>query len=217
LEVDPTRSIDTPKVKQAMPKYLSMDESVKMLENVPENNVIRDFCIITLFLNCGMRLSELVGMNTDDVNFEQRSLRLKGKGNKERVIFINDACVNAMKAYLEIRKEPPVTSPDWKAFFVSRNKKRITNRRVQQIVAETINNAHLEGKGYSPHKLRHTAATLMYQFGDADMLALQQILGHENVSTTQIYTHISNKQVVEVMKKSPLANIKLSDTTKHTK
>lgn len=209
LEVDPTKSIDSPRIKQAMPKYLSIDESVKMLENVKTSNTVRDYCIITLFLNCGMRLAELVGINIDDINFSARSLRLRGKGNKERFIYINDSCVDTLKSYIEIRPkgtpEKPLKEPN--ALFISKQRRRITRRRVEMIVEEVLKEAELAGKGYSPHKLRHTAATLMYQFGDADMLILQQILGHAHVSTTEIYTHISNRQVAETMSKIPLAGI----------
>jgi site-specific recombinase XerD len=209
LDKDPTKSIDAPKIKQALPKYLSMDESVELLDNVNSKFIERDYCIITLFLNCGMRLSELVGINIDDINFSARTLRLFGKGNKERIIYINDACVNALDNYLEVRKlfieNKEIKDPN--AVFLSQHCRRINKRRVQQIVALAIKNAGLTGKGYSPHKLRHTAATLMYQFGDADMLILQQILGHAHVSTTEIYTHIGNVQVEETMKKNPLSDI----------
>jgi site-specific recombinase XerD len=209
------KDIDAPKIKQALPKYLSMDESVELLESAAAKPfdsrfIERDYCMITLFLNCGMRLSELVGINLDDINFRSRTLRLFGKGSKERIIYINDACVAALKNYISAREifiaGKEIKDPQ--ALFLSQQFKRIDKRRVQQIVTEIISCAGLTGKGYSAHKLRHTAATLMYQFGDADMLILKNILGHEHVSTTEIYTHIADKQVAETMRKNPLGDLK---------
>lgn len=159
--------------------------------------------MLTLFLNCGMRLAELVTIDLGD--FKDDTIRITGKGNKERLVYLNNACITALEHYLPKRAALPKLV-DKQALFVSkRTGKRLTARRVEQIVARCLQTAGLDGKGYSPHKLRHTAATLMYQ-GGVDMLALKEILGHENVSTTQIYTHINQEQLRQAVGRSPLAN-----------
>lgn len=206
IDVNPTANIDLPVVKKAIPKFLSLDESRILLESVEGSFESRDYCIITLFLNCGMRLSELVGINLGDISDD--TLRVLGKGNKERIIYLNDACVNAINSYLADRNGENYKIIDTKALFLNRNGRRISARRVQQIVDNNLNKAGLSNKGYSTHKLRHTAATLMYRYGDVDMLALKEILGHEHVSTTEIYTHISDKQLKSAMHSNPLSDIK---------
>ena len=216
LEVNPATDIEAPKKKKALPKHLTVDESVALLEAVgtDEDNVHRkrDFCIITLFLNCGMRLSELCGINVSDIDREFRSLRVTGKGNKERIIYLNDACRDAIKDYLPsrlIQLERGAT--EQRALFISRIGKRISNKTVQWIVKKYLGEAGLENRGYSTHKLRHTAATLMYQSGDVDIRVLKDILGHEQLTTTQIYTHVSDKGMEAAMNKNPLHSVKLSD------
>lgn len=203
---DPTKDVDYPKMHEHLPKFLTLDDSIKLLQNMNSEDpyYYRDYCIITLFINCGMRLSELVGINLQDVNLDERSLRLLGKGNKERIIHINDACASSIVQYLNERKSSPI-EPD--ALFLSKRGTRITNRRVQQIVDNALRDSHLDNQGYSTHKLRHTAATLMYQHGNVDTLILKEILGHKSISTTEIYTHIANESVKEAMDASPLANI----------
>ncbi len=203
---DPTKDVDYPKMHEHLPKFLTLDDSIKLLQNMNNEDpyYYRDYCIITLFINCGMRLSELVGINLQDVNLDERTLRLLGKGNKERIIHINDACASSILQYLNERKPSPA-EPD--ALFLSKRGTRITNRRVQQIVDNALRDSHLDNQGYSTHKLRHTAATLMYQHGNVDTLILKEILGHKSISTTEIYTHISNESVKEAMDASPLANI----------
>lgn len=208
LENNPTINIEMPSHKKSIPKFLSLEESLKMLSSINSDNPIRDYCIITLFLNCGMRLSELVGINKNDIDFTEKRIKLLGKGNKERIIYLNDACIDSIKEYVNSRENPP-NEPH--ALFLSRLKKRISKRRVQQIVENTLKSADLDGLGYSTHKLRHTAATLMYQHGNVDTLVLKEILGHESIVTTEIYTHISNKDLQKATDSSPLANIKKSD------
>ena len=205
LEQNPAIDVDSPSLKKSLPKYLSLEECLELLRNIQTEFTERDYCIITFFLNCGMRLSELVGINLTD--FKENTIRILGKGNKERTVYLTDACRDALQIYLQERRKLS-NLKDRNALFVSRRTgKRLTPRRVEQIVAQCLAQAGLGGKGYSPHKLRHTAATLMYRSGQADMLALQEILGHANVSTTQIYTHISRSQLDQAVNASPLANI----------
>lgn len=210
---DPTKDVDYPKMHEHLPKFLTLDDSIKLLQNMNSDDpyYFRDYCIITLFVNCGMRLSELVGLNLQDVNLDERTMRLLGKGNKERIIHINDACAASIIQYISERKPSPM-EPN--ALFLSKRGTRITNRRVQQIVDNALKDSHLDHQGYSTHKLRHTAATLMYQHGNVDTLILKEILGHKSISTTEIYTHISNESVKEAMDASPLANIKNTKKTK---
>lgn len=212
MEKNPAIDMEAPKKRQSLPKFLSMDESVALLEAV-ENDVEskfkeRDYCIITLFLNCGMRLSELVGINLNDLDRELRSLRVIGKGNKERIVYLNDACRNALTTYILIRKSDKYRSVNTNALFISKQYKRISNKTVQWLVYKYLTLAGLDYKHYSTHKLRHTAATLMYQTGKVDVRVLKEILGHEQLNTTQIYTHVSNKGMQDAINNNPLANIK---------
>ena len=218
LDVNPAADIEAPKKKKALPKHLSVDESVALLEAVGSDadnaHRKRDFCIITLFLNCGMRLSELCGINISDIDREFRSMRVTGKGNKERIIYLNDACRDAIRDYLPERLlQIERGTAEQKALFISRIGRRISNKTVQWIVKKYLAEAGLEFKGYSTHKLRHTAATLMYQSGDVDIRVLKDILGHEQLTTTQIYTHVSDKGMEAAMNKNPLHNVKLSDVS----
>ena len=203
IEKNPMDIIVSPKRKKALPKYLTLQQSQKLLDVVDGKYKIRDECILTLFLNCGLRLSELVGININDIN-DERILKVCGKGNKEREIYLNDACMEAIEAYKKVRPTEGVKKK--KALFISRNHNRISNKTVQYLVYKYLNAIGLEG--YSVHKLRHTAATLMYQEGGVDIRVLQDILGHENLGTTQIYTHISHKQSVEAMQSNPLGKSK---------
>ena len=212
LEDNPALEIDAPKKKSALPKYLSVEESLDLLNAVLTDELSkhcqRDYCILTLFLNCGMRLSELVGINLSDLDKELRSLRVLGKGNKERIIYLNDACREAISAYLPHRAadgEPK----DKNALFISRNHNRVSNQIVQKIVEKYLKAAGLENKHFSTHKLRHTAATLIYQSGKVDVRVLKDILGHEQLNTTQIYTHISDKSMEDAMAQNPLAKKKI--------
>jgi len=162
--------------------------------------------MITLFLNCGMRLSELVNINIKDIDFYDNKLNVIGKGNKERTIYLNNACIGAIKRYLDVRPHDAVKGSSRDALFLSEQKRRISNRTVQYVVKEELKKAGLDSNKYSVHKLRHTAATLMYQYGQVDIRALQELLGHESISTTEIYTHVSNDQVRNAVENNPLAN-----------
>lgn len=202
---NPTENVTLGAPKKALPKYLTENESLILLNNIQSDFYERDFCIITLFLNCGMRLTELVSINLSD--FRDDTIRITGKGSKERLVYLNDACLQALAHYRKARNALPNLT-DKNALFVSkRTGKRLTARRVEQIVAQCLQSAGLSGRGFSPHKLRHTAATLMYQ-GGVDMLALKEILGHESVSTTQIYTHINQQQLRDAVQASPLSSQK---------
>lgn len=205
LPANPTENISLGSPARALPKYLTQDEAVTLLSNIQSDFYERDYCILTLFLNCGMRLAELVTIDIGD--FRDDTIRIVGKGNKERLVYLNDACLDALQRYKKARASLPNLA-DRDALFVSkRTGKRLSARRIEQIVARCLQSAGLSGRGFSPHKLRHTAATLMYQ-GGVDMLALKEILGHENVSTTQIYTHINREQLKKAVAASPLATQK---------
>ena len=205
LPANPTENISLGSPARALPKYLTQDEAVTLLSNIQSDFYERDYCILTLFLNCGMRLAELVTIDMGD--FRDDTIRIVGKGSKERLVYLNDACLDALQRYKQVRTSLP-NLVDRDALFVSkRTGKRLSARRIEQIVARCLQSAGLSGRGFSPHKLRHTAATLMYQ-GGVDMLALKEILGHENVSTTQIYTHINREQLKKAVAASPLATQK---------
>lgn len=212
IEKNPAQNLETPKLDKRIPKYLTLDDSRKLLDAVKEDeddrNSIRDYAIITLFLNCGMRLSELVGINFKDISFEEQRMTVIGKGNKERTIYLNNACMSAIKKYMEVRPHDGVPFDSKDALFLSERKERISNRTVQYIVKKELERAGLDTNKYSVHKLRHTAATLMYQYGQVDIRALQELLGHESISTTEIYTHVDNSQVRNAVESNPLADIK---------
>lgn len=221
--VSPLANLEIATPKPALPKYLTLEESVEMLTNLSTPEQKRDYCIITFFLNCGMRLSELVGINIQDIRSthdasgkEVHTLKVLGKGNKERMIYLNEACVNAYMDYLnpsetDNNKRSAAGNRDMTAktdaLFLSKRNTRISNRRVQQIVEECLKESGLDNRGLSVHKLRHTAATLMYQNG-VDVRVLKEVLGHENLNTTQIYTHISDDQMERAMNQNPLAGLK---------
>lgn len=205
LEINPAEMLDSPKVKQSLPKHLSLDDALQLLKSVKGNNKERDYCILVLFLNCGMRLSELCGINLSDIRSDG-TLRLLGKGNKERIVYLNVACKDAISSYLSVRPNDDIVFTDRNALFISRNRKRISNKTVQHIVKTYLEKAGLGDRGLSTHKLRHTAATLMYQHGNVDIRVLKDILGHSNLGTTQIYTHISDTQIKNAIESNPLSN-----------
>ena len=217
IDVNPAADIESPRQKKSLPKYLSVNESKELLQSVvtddESKNRERDFCIITLFLNCGMRVSELVGISLPDIDRELRSLRVIGKGNKERIVYLNDACRSAIGNYLLVRarKSDNIKKEHKNALFISRLGNRISVKTVQWLVYKYLGEAGLQYKHYSVHKLRHTAATLMYQEGGVDVLALKEILGHSELNTTQIYTHISDRKLEEAVESHPLANITKDD------
>lgn len=208
IEKNPAQNLETPKLEKRMPKYLSLEDSKKLLDvtNSEENNKERDYAIITLFLNCGMRLSELIGINLSDINFSEAKMTVVGKGNKERTIYLNKACMRAIQSYLDVRPKEGIKYDSKNALFLSKRRERISTRMVQYIVERELKKAGLDTKKYSVHKLRHTAATLMYQYGNVDIRALQEILGHESISTTEIYTHVANEQARNALEDNPLAD-----------
>lgn len=205
IDSNPLTQLELPKMPKTLPKYLTLEDAQKLLASIESDHYERDYCMITLFLNCGMRLSELCGLNIGDFSFENGTLRLFGKGQKERIVYMNDACVAALKAYLPYRLS--VQTPE-KALFLSNRGTRISRRRTQEIVEESLKKAGLSNLGITTHKLRHTAATLMYQYGNVDTLVLKDILGHESLATTEIYTHLSSENLKEAAKANPLAGQK---------
>ena len=211
ITINPTADIDAPKPQKALPKVLSLEESLALLDAVQNDKEskyrVRDYAILTLFLNCGMRVSELVGINLNDIDSGLRSIRVTGKGSKERIVYLNDACKDALEAYLRERRGLAHASVHDNALFISRLEQRMSVKTVQAMVYKYLNLAGLEAKHYSVHKLRHTAATLMYQSGNVDVRVLKDILGHEQLNTTQIYTHIGNRDLEAAMTQNPLANV----------
>lgn len=205
---NPAELLELPKTRKSLPKYLTLDESINLLNNIGGEFQARDYCIITMFLNCGLRLSELVNINISDIKND--TLYVVGKGNKERTIYLNTACINAINDYLKVRPHDGVK--DRNALFLSKRNQRISNKTVQYMVKKYMILSGLDPKKYSVHKLRHTAATLMYQHGNVDVRLLKDILGHENLSTTEIYTHINDNQLKDAANKNPLADIKKKKT-----
>ncbi len=209
IDENPADKLESPKKPKSLPKYLTLEESIQLLNSVTPPNDRRDYAILTLFLNCGMRVSELAGISLKDIDPAITKLTVTGKGSKQRVVYLNDACRNALQAYLKVR--PTDIKPnDRDALFISRNRNRLSVQMIQTMVYKRLKQAGLEGREMSVHKLRHTAATLMYQYGHTDVRVLKDILGHEDLSTTQIYTHISDEQMQKAADNNPLANIKTS-------
>lgn len=203
LTLNPALELENPKIEKRNPVYLTLDESLKLLDSISGSHKERNYCIVVLFLNCGMRLSELVGI--DISNIKEDTLTVIGKGNKERTVYLNDVCLNAIKDYLDVRIEP-TNEEDKNALFISAKRKRISTRAVQELLDKYFKAAELTGKKYTAHKLRHTSATLLYKHGNVDIRVLQQLLGHESVSTTQIYTHIDEEQLRDAVKLNPLSD-----------
>jgi len=200
---NPVKDLDSPKLKKSLPKYLTLDESVHLLEAVDGQNRERDYCILTLFLNCGLRISELCGLNLTDIQGE--AMRVLGKGNKVRIVYLNDACKDALSAYLAVRR--PIVGRDQNALFLSSRNERISKSTVHALVKKHISAAGLDATQYSSHKLRHTAATLMLQNG-VDVRAVQEVLGHDHLNTTEIYTHIDNEALRVAARANPLSHVK---------
>lgn len=206
IRSDPSYELDSPKIARRLPHYLSLDESIALLDtasSVDSDSRERDYLMLTMFLNCGMRLSELSGIDLH--NIHENTLTVVGKGNKERTIYLNGACMHALQSYLEVRPKDGLRDPQ--ALFISRFKQRISNQMVQAIVKRLLKKAGIDTQVYSVHKLRHTAATLMYKYGQVDIRSLQTILGHSSVATTQIYTHVDDALLQAAVEKNPLADI----------
>ncbi|MCX7903988.1 MAG: tyrosine recombinase XerC [Caloramator sp.] len=201
IKENPARELESPKINKRHPVYLTLEQSKKLLDSIKGRNKERDYAIITLFLNCGLRLSELVSIDISKIKGD--TLTVVGKGNKERTVYLNKACIRAINSYLAVRPKDGVVDKD--ALFLSERKKRIDKRTVEKLVKKYIVSAGLLNDKYTPHKLRHTAATLMYKYGKVDIRALQHILGHESVSTTQIYTHIDDEILRDAVKSNPLS------------
>ena len=211
LEENPIQELEIPALKKSLPKYLSLEQSLELLSHVDSSSPKRDYCMITLFLNGGIRLAELVGLNLSSVHFAAKTMTVLGKGNKERLLYLNNACIRSLEEYLKERSQIK-SIKDKNALFLSSRGTRITARRVQQIIQRSLEQAGLAGQGFSTHKLRHTAATLLYQQGGVDIRVLQQMLGHVNLGTTEIYTHTSSQQLKEAAESSPLKDVRPSRT-----
>lgn len=203
LSQNPVQDLDSPKLRKSLPRYLSLEESIRLLHSVRGKNQERDYCILVLFLNCGLRISELVGLNVSDIH--ANTLRILGKGNKERILYLNDSCIEALDNYLVVRNGMTLIEPE--ALFVSNQRKRISKSAVHLLVKNSIAAAGLDPSLYSAHKLRHTAATLMLQNG-VDVRTLQEVLGHDHLNTTQIYTHVSSENLADAAAMNPLAHVK---------
>ena len=205
LEQNPMQDLDSPKALKALPKFLSLDESIMLLSSINGKYVERDYCMITLFLNCGLRISELINLDMTDVREDY--LRVTGKGNKERIVYLNAACIEAIAHYLPIRRS--IQAKDERALFISQQKTRISRSTVHLLVKKYLLMAGLDASQYSTHKLRHTAATLLLQHG-VDVRTLQEVLGHEHLNTTQIYTHVDNSELRLAASASPLSKVRKS-------
>lgn len=203
IDKNPAEGLETPKINSRHPVYLTLDEAKKFLECIDGTFKERDYAIMTLFLNCGLRLSELISIDIDKIKGD--TLTVIGKGNKERTVYLNDACIRSLEEYIPLR--PTDNLNDSKALFISKKKNRLGSKAIQHLVKKYIEKAELDKEKFSPHKLRHTAATLMYKYGDVDIRALQDILGHENISTTQIYTHVDDERLREAVKNNPLSGL----------
>lgn len=212
LTKNPAEDIDSPKPAKTLPKYLTYEESFKLLETIKSDKAsptsVRDFAIVALFLNTGMRLSELVGLDLNSFAPDLSKVTVRGKGNKERLLYLNDMARKAVADYLRVRLDSKYIRTSDKAFFLSSREQRISNKTVQWMVHKYFGLAGLGYKKYSVHKLRHTAATLMYQSGEVDIRILKEVLGHEQLNTTQIYTHVVNRNLKDAVDSNPLADLK---------
>ncbi|AKA68580.1 tyrosine recombinase XerC [Clostridium scatologenes] len=203
IDENPAVDLESPKISKRNPTYLTLDESKSLLKAISGRNKERDYCIITLFLNCGLRLSELCSINISNIKGD--ILTVIGKGNKERTVYLNNACVKALNNYLKVRNENIDKIIDKDVLFISKNHTKMSKRAVEVMLKKHLISAELDSERYTPHKLRHTAATLMYKYGNVDIRSLQKILGHENVSTTQIYTHVDDEKLRDAVKLNPLS------------
>lgn len=218
IDENPALKLEYPKIDSRLPIYLTLNETYKLLktcEDVPDQNARdkylnkRDYAILMIFLNCGMRLSELVSLNIDSIN-EDNSINIIGKGNKERQVYLNGSTYEAVQNYLKIRPHNEKVNDD-NALFISNKFNRLSKSAVQDMVKKRVIMAGLDPKKYSVHKLRHTAATLMYKYGDVDILTIKEVLGHSNVATTQIYTHLDSDIIKLATEKNPLSHFDPED------
>lgn len=204
---NPALELESPKINKRHPVFLTLEQSILLLSSLDKNNsnYTRDYCILTLFLNCGMRLSELCSIRIDKIKGD--TLTIIGKGSKERTVYLNDACLKAINNYLMVRDDSKAWDEDKKYLFLSSRNLPINKRTVELLVKKHVVNAGILDGKYTPHKLRHTAATLMYKHGNVDIRSLQGILGHENISTTQIYTHVDDETLREAVSSNPLSKL----------
>lgn len=207
INENPALELESPKINKRHPVYLTLKQSIHLLESLNKNdkNYARDYCILTFFLNCGMRLSELCGIQIDKIRDD--TLTIIGKGNKERTVYLNEACLKALSNYMKIRDDSKSLPENKRFLFLSSRNGPINKRTVEIMIKKHITNAGLTDDKYTPHKLRHTAATLMYKYGNVDIRSLQSILGHTNISTTQIYTHVDDDSLRDAVKSNPLAKL----------
>ena len=204
LQENPVADLEYPKLRRSLPRYLTLEQSAALLSAVSGVNEKRDYAILMIFLNCGIRRSELVGLNLSDV-YEDR-LRVVGKGNKERFVYFGTPCRKAIDEYLVERNKKVLT--DNRALFGSRNGERISVSAVHRLVKKALLQAGLDADQFSAHKLRHTAATLMLS-GGVDVKTVQEVLGHENLNTTQIYTHIESTELKIAAEANPITRLGL--------
>ena len=208
---DPTANVKFANVEKRQPKYLNLNQSKDLLSKTIQSssrNTIRNYAIISLFLNCCLRLGELIGINLTDVKLDDKTLKVKGKGNKERIVYLDDSVSEALEEYLKVRPTLPITDPNYNALFLSERKKRISRRNVQLIIdQELVKIFEEKRKGYHTHSLRHTGATLMYNENDTNILIIQKILGHKLLSSTEIYTHVSDKKLKYIMENCTISSI----------
>lgn len=207
LEDNPVAEMEYPKLRKSLPKYLTLEQCQALLSSVSGTNQKRDYAILMLFLSCGIRRSELVGLNLTDVHEDR--IRVVGKGNKERIVYFGTPCRQALDAYLEERKKKVLT--DNRALFGSRDGNRISVSAVHRLVKKALLTAGLDPNQFSAHKLRHTAATLMLSNG-VDVRTLQEVLGHENLNTTQIYTHVESTELKTAAEANPISRLNLSSS-----
>lgn len=207
LDENPAQELESPKISKRHPIYLTLNESKTLLTSLDESNknYKRDFCILTLFLNCGLRVSELCSINIDKI--KEDTLTIIGKGNKERTVYLNRACLKAIADYIPMRNTEKVPIEDKNALFLTNKNTRISVRAIELLVKRHVKHSGIEKDNCTPHKLRHTAATLMYKHGNVDIRSLQMILGHENISTTQIYTHVDDETLRDAVKSNPLGDL----------
>lgn len=207
ISSNPAYDLEVPKKPHRNPKHLTLEESKKLLMVAHNSTTLsneRDYCMLTLFLNCGMRLNELRNIDIQDIR--ETTLQVVGKGDKERTVYLNNACLEAIDNWLKVRSNLKLKPEGRNALFVSKRGTRISDDMIQIVVKRLLGQAGIDTRVFSVHKLRHTAATLMYKYGQVDIRNLQKILGHASVSTTQIYTHVDEEQLQEAVNKNPLSN-----------